>query len=157
MTGNRKAYLYLYPCSRWVFYGVCNRREVVVTLLEGKCVRDCSQRVRLRSETRPRTDSECRSGETCIAWTRVGRASWVRNGGRWQVDVEMVIGEAVGLHRARRVAASGKRRDETGRALPRSHRMIASESGAAGFCMAVLVTVGCVREPDKASSGWLIV
>ena len=37
------------------------------------------------------------SGETRIAWTGVGRASWVRSGGRWQVDVETVISEAIGL------------------------------------------------------------
>ena len=37
-----------------------------------------------------------------------------------------------------RVAAFGKRRDETRGAPPRSHRMIASEGGAAGFCMAFL-------------------
>ena len=34
--------------------------------------------------------------------------------------------------------ASGKRRDETRVAPPRSHRMIAAEGGAAGFCMALL-------------------
>ena len=44
-----------------------------------------------------RTDPEDGSGETRIAWTGVGRASWVRSGGRWQVDVETVIGEAIGL------------------------------------------------------------
>ena len=37
-----------------------------------------------------------------------------------------------------RVAGSGKRRDETRGAPSRSHRMIASEGGAAGFCMAFL-------------------
>ena len=37
-----------------------------------------------------------------------------------------------------RVAASGKRRDETRVAPPRSHRMIAAEGGAAGLCMALL-------------------
>ena len=37
-----------------------------------------------------------------------------------------------------RVAASGKRRDETRVAPPRSHRMIAAEGGAAGSWMALL-------------------
>ena len=37
-----------------------------------------------------------------------------------------------------RVAASGKRRDETRVAPPRSHRMTAAEGGAAGLCMALL-------------------
>ena len=44
-----------------------------------------------------RTDRKGSSGETRIAWAGVGRASWVRNSGRWQVDLETVIGEAIGL------------------------------------------------------------
>ena len=49
---------------------------------------------------------------------------------------------------------SGKRRDETRVAPPRSHRMIAAEGGA---LYGVVVTVSWVREADEASIGWLMV
>ena len=53
-----------------------------------------------------------------------------------------------------RVEASGKRRDETRVAPPRSHRMIAAEGGAAGLCMAVLVPlVGSGRRMKRALAG----
>ena len=55
-----------------------------------------------------------------------------------------------------RVEASGKRRDETRVAPPRSHRMIAAEGGAAGLCMALL-TVSWIREANEASIGGLMV
>ena len=54
-----------------------------------------------------------------------------------------------------RVEASGKRRDETRVAPPRSHRMIAAEERWALY--GVVVTVSWVREADEASIGWLMV
>ena len=56
-----------------------------------------------------------------------------------------------------RVEASGKRRDETRVAPPRSHRMIAAEGGAAGLCMAVLVPLVGSGEANEASIGGLMV
>ena len=53
-----------------------------------------------------------------------------------------------------RVEASGKRRDETRGAPPRSHRMTAAEGGAAGLCMPVLVPlVGSGRRMKRALAG----
>ena len=53
-----------------------------------------------------------------------------------------------------RVEASGKRRDETRVAPPRSHRMIAAEGGAAGFCMALLLPlIGSGRRMKRALEG----
>ena len=55
-----------------------------------------------------------------------------------------------------RVEASGKRRDETRVAPPRSHRMIAAEGG--GWALfGVVVTVSWIREAYEASIGGLMV
>ena len=42
-------------------------------------------------------DLESGSEETRIVWPDVGRASWIRSCGSWQVNVETVISEAIGL------------------------------------------------------------
>ena len=53
-------------------------------------MRGCSLGVRLRSEARRGRTPRAAAGRLA-AWAGVGRASWVRNSGRWQVDLETVI------------------------------------------------------------------
>ena len=60
-------------------------------------MRGCSLGMRLRSEARRGRTRRAVAGRLRIAWAGVRRASWVRNSGRWQVDLETVIGEAIGL------------------------------------------------------------
>ena len=81
----------------WGSNGVCKRREVVIVLPGGIVREGLLSGSAAAFGGWARTDPEGGSGETRVAWAGVGRASWVRNSGRWQVDLETVIGEAIGL------------------------------------------------------------
>ena len=95
MAGDRKAYLYLVS-TWWGSNGVC-KREVVIVLSGGMVCEGLLSGSAVALGGDARTDPEGGSGETHIAWAGVGRACWVRSSGRWQVDLETVIGEAIGL------------------------------------------------------------
>ena len=81
----------------WGSNGVCKRREVVIVLSGGMVYEGLLSGSAAAFGGDARTDPEGGSGETHIAWAGVGRACWVRSSGSWQVDLETVIGEAIGL------------------------------------------------------------
>ena len=80
---DRKAYLSLYSCEH-SWWG----SMAFILLLEG-IVRDgLLSGSAAALEGWVRADPEGSSGKTCITWTGVERANWVRNSGRWQVDLK---------------------------------------------------------------------
>jgi len=81
----------------WGSNGVCKRREVVIVLPGGMLGERLLSGSAAAFRGDARADPEGGSGETHVAWAGVGRACWVRSSGRWQVDLETVIGEAIGL------------------------------------------------------------
>ena len=81
----------------WGSNGVCKQREVVIILL-ARIVRDgrlSGSATAFRGYAR--ANPEGSSGGTCIARAGLGRAGWIKHGGRGQVDEETVVGEAIGL------------------------------------------------------------
>ena len=81
----------------WGADSVWKRREFGIVLLGGIVREGLLSGCAAAFGGEARTDLESGSGETRIAWPGVGRASWIRSCGSWQVDVETVIGEAIGL------------------------------------------------------------
>ena len=83
----------------WGADGVWKRREVGLVLLGGKVSEGLLPGCAAAFGGGTRTDLKSGSGDTRIAWPGVGRGRWIRSCGIWQVDVETVIGEAIGLLR----------------------------------------------------------
>ena len=78
----------------WDSDGVGKRGEFVIVMLGGVVRKGLLSGSATAFGGWARTDLEGSSGKTCRAWAGVRRASWVRSGGRWQIDFETVTGEA---------------------------------------------------------------